>query len=70
MTIGYFRVAYSIDKEKTKKGLLGLFILTFLAYLCLVILAIQIDEIHELREQLKNKCPEYEKLENVYRLKQ
>jgi hypothetical protein len=70
MTICYFKVAYSIDIKKAKKGLLGLFILTFLAYLSLVALAIEISEIHELREQLKNKCPEYEKIENVYRLKQ
>jgi len=70
IAIGYFTTGYNIDYKKSKNGVLGLVLLTFLAYFSLAFLAIQTIQNNELNTKLKNKCPEYEKIENVYRLKE
>jgi hypothetical protein len=68
MIIGYFKVAFNISSEKQNSGLFGLCLLTVMAFVCLTLFAIQTSEYNELREKLKNKCPEYEKID-TYKLK-
>lgn len=63
--IAYFG-AWSENESKRIKSVVVLMFITGLFFVVTVILS---EENHELRQQLNNKCPEYEKLENVYKLK-
>lgn len=66
----YFKVAYRIIEEKFLSGISFLGILTLIALLSLLLLSITLNERFNLEQQLKEKCPEYEKVENVYKLKE
>ena len=68
--IGYLGVSYRLNYEKS--GLSGLFFLLLpvsIALLALILLGSSLNDKIDLEKQLKNKCPEYEKIENVYKLK-
>lgn len=68
--IGYFGVAYKINYEKYKlSGLLYLMLITSIALLSIFLLGSILHEKAILENQLKNKCPEYKKVENVYKIK-
>jgi hypothetical protein len=66
ITIGYIGTMLSKnDNQKTAWCTLQIFSTAFI-----IIVAITMTtERNECLEQLENKCPEYEKIENVYRLK-
>lgn len=49
--------------------ILGVLVCTTIALLSLFLLGITLDEKALLEKQLKNKCPEYEKVENVYKIR-
>jgi RsiW-degrading membrane proteinase PrsW (M82 family) len=66
--IGYFKIGLSINKEKPSK-ILWLFLMTFIFGILVVQNLALIDNNDELREKVKNKCPEYEKVE-LYKLKE
>jgi hypothetical protein len=68
--IGYFGAAFKINYEKYGlSGFLYVGLITAIGLLTLSILAITLDSKHDLEKQLKSKCPEYERIENVYILK-
>lgn len=67
--ISYFKIAYSLDREKFKTGLLFLALLTFVSCIAVTILIMVLETKNELEEKVKNKCPEYEEIHNVYKLK-
>jgi len=66
----FIKIAYLIDDKYYNRGmsyLVAFFILTGLIFMSSVIL-IQIN--HDLNEKVKNKCPEYELIqEPIYKLK-
>jgi len=64
--IGYVLTMLSENDEQ--KFLWGFIQLFFTALIALVAF-IMTNEREKCLKQLKNKCPEYEKIENVYRLK-
>jgi hypothetical protein len=64
--IGYFNSM--ITKDESKKFAWGFFQLIFTGFL-FVIAFVMTEEREEALKQLKGKCPEYEKIENVYKLK-
>ena len=65
----YFKLAYTIDTNKPI-GYVYLFIYTLTTAIFFMIAILATQQVNELRTQVKNKCPEYEKIENVYKLKQ
>ncbi len=69
VVICYFKLAYSIDNKKFNSGILSLFGLTFITAMSIMLLVTTIEENNELQKQIKAKCPQYEKIENVYILK-
>jgi hypothetical protein len=65
--LGYVKTMLSEnDGEKYIWGLLQL----FFTFLLAIVAFLMTYEREKLLKQLKDKCPEYEKIENVYRLKQ
>lgn len=68
--IAYFRAAYKIDYKNHPTGLLYVLLLTAIALLSLMIVCFQTQSINELNKQVQGKCPEYEKIENVYKIKE
>jgi len=64
--IGYFGIALS---KKESSRVLYLFLLTFVTSMFIFTTIIQTLEVIELEKQLKQKCPQYEKVDNVYKLK-
>lgn len=56
------------DREETKNAC-GIFQL-FLTVFCLMICTVLTVEVNRLHEKYKNGCPEYEKIENAYKIKQ
>jgi hypothetical protein len=68
--IFYFKIAYSLDKNKQ-----GVFtILSLAGLMCIsitfLILTYSLSENNrDLEKQLDSKCPQYEKIDNVYILK-
>jgi len=67
--ISYFMISFSINKDKWQKGFGGLMIMTFVSAFSLFICFILIKQNDELNNKVKNKCPEYEQVKNVYKLK-
>ena len=67
--ICYFKIAFSIDERKIK-GLVYLFVYTLIIGILFMKALLSTLEVNDLEKQVKNKCPEYEKIENVYKLKQ
>lgn len=65
--IGLFGSLFS-EKSGIKDGFIFIsaFSTSFFALIAIVVTI----EMNNLRKQLKGKCPEYEKLENVYKLKE
>lgn len=69
--IVYFGAACKIDYErKGISGLLYICLLTFIALLTLLLFGITLDIKADLEKKLKSKCPEYERIDNVYKLKE
>lgn len=64
--IGYFGIAFS---KRESIRILFLFLLTFVTSMFIFTTIIQTLEVIELEKQLKQKCPQYEKVDNVYKLK-
>ena len=69
ISFAYFKIAYTIDNTKYKTGYSALFLMMLCITMLLIIAMVTTMEMNELRTQVKNKCPEYEKIENVYKLK-
>jgi hypothetical protein len=67
--IGYFKIAFSLDIKKRSK-ILWLVLMTFMFGFSILLNFLFINTNDELTEKVKNKCPEYEKVENVYKLKE
>jgi hypothetical protein len=67
--IGYFNIAFSLDIKKRSK-IFWLFLMTFIFGFSILLNFLFINTNDELTEKVKNKCPEYEKMENVYKLKE
>lgn len=62
----FIRILDHIGLEKTSSYLLGLFIMTgFL----IMLLATVTSRLNQANLELKNKCPELEKIDNVYKIK-
>jgi len=64
----YFKVGYKIDKTKPM-GLVYTALLLLICGFSLMLNFNLISKNDKLEEKVKNKCPEYEKVENVYILK-
>ena len=64
--VSYFGTGLS---KKEVNRFLFLCLLTLTTGLFILIILIQAKELNELKEKTKNKCPEYEKVENVYKIK-
>jgi NADH:ubiquinone oxidoreductase subunit 3 (subunit A) len=68
--IFYFKIAYSLDKNKqgifTVLSLVGLIFIS-LTFLVLTYSLSQINS--EVNKKLESRCPQYEKIDNVYILK-
>jgi len=65
--VGYFGVGKNLNyNEKGLSGFLYLVLITMIALMSLALLAGTLDS----KIKLKDKCPEYEKIENVYKLKE
>lgn len=68
--IFYFKIAYSLDKNKqgifTVLSLVGLMFIS-LTFLVLTYSLSQINS--EVEKKLESRCPQYEKIDNVYILK-
>jgi len=62
----FISLLISSFRDKFEYKLLGSFLLMIL----LVITILVTSEMNLLREKLENTCPQYERVENVYRLKQ
>lgn len=65
--ISYFGLNFS-KTENAKTG--WAFLLMFLFLICTFLLAIITIDNNELKNRIKSKCPEYEKVKNVYKLKE
>ncbi len=65
----YFGIGYSLEKEKMGKGMLSLFVLTLVSSTLLFVCFILKDQNDILNKKVKNKCPEYEEVHKLYRLK-
>lgn len=70
ISISYFKIAYSIDENKYRKGFLYLFLMMMAIAILSLITVTETIENNDLKKQLKGKCPEYELIEKVYKLKQ
>lgn len=64
--ICYFKISNHDDYHKRFPFIM---ILTILSLLMTAILLFILTDNKELRQQLKTKCPEYEMIDNVYKLK-
>lgn len=68
--IFYFKIAYSLSKNKqgifTVLSLVGLMFISF-TFLFLTYSLFQINS--EIEKKLESKCPQYQKIDNVYILK-
>ncbi len=64
--ICYFKISQHNDYDKRFPFIM---ILTMLSLLLTAILLFILTDNKELRQQLKEKCPEYEMIDNVYKLK-
>jgi NADH:ubiquinone oxidoreductase subunit 3 (subunit A) len=68
--IFYFKIAYSLDKNKQGVSvILSLAGLIFIALIFLVLTYSLSEMNRDLEKELKSKCPQYEKIDNVYILK-
>jgi hypothetical protein len=68
--IFYFKIAYSLDKNK--QGFFTLLSLAGLLMISLIFLLLTASLSNEniyLKNKLNSKCPQYEKIDNVYILK-
>lgn len=65
-------IAYvGVNYTKSESGRLGYsFLSLFIMSILFLIITVTLTENVEMSSKLKNKCPEYEKVENVYKLKQ
>lgn len=64
----YFKIANNLVKD-IEDGFLYLLLSEFLVFSLYLIAIVATNEVNELKTQIKSKCPEYEKVENVYKLK-
>lgn len=67
---GYFGASLNLNEKKYLTGFIHVFVLTLMAGLCLLVAAIKTSEVNNLQKQLKDRCHQYEKVENVYKLKE
>jgi len=65
----FINTANSLKAENYKKGIFPLVGLLFSSFVSLLILLIVLSANNKLREDIDKKCPEYEKIENVYIIK-
>ena len=63
----YFKIGYSLNDKKDTFMLYALY--TIITGLFIMIAFFSTLRINELEEKTKGKCPELEKVENVYRIK-
>ena len=68
--VSYFKIGYNIYNNNNNKGILWLALLTLICLFSLFLVGNLIFQKTELEKQLKQKCPQYEKVDNVYKLKQ
>lgn len=64
-----FSIFVNALSKKQSTKMFSLFLLIYALSLLLTIAIIQTLRVNELKKQINNKCPEYEKIENVYKLK-
>jgi len=65
-------ISYFVAIDNSKPGFLGfisILLITVIAFICIASLAATLKDKSRLEKQLKSKCLEYEKVENVYKLK-
>lgn len=65
----FFKIANALNKENHLSGMLGLFIIMLISLTSLFLIIIVMEQNEKLERQSKGKCPEYQKIENVYILK-
>jgi hypothetical protein len=65
----FIKVAYSLRVQNYEKGIFPLVGLLFSSLTSLLILSILLSANNKLRVDVDKKCPEYEKIENVYIIK-
>jgi hypothetical protein len=66
---GFLIVARSLMRGDYRKGIFPLIGLYFSTLISLLVLSIVLNVNAKLREEIEKKCPEYEKIENVYIIK-
>ena len=64
-----FSIFVNALSKKQSTKMFSLFLLIYALSLLLTIAIIQTLQVNELKKQINNKCPEYEIIENVYKLK-
>ena len=66
----YFLTGYAIDNKSNRHNMMKFFGFCMVNAFFIMIAIIQTAQVNELRQKVKNKCPELEKIENVYQIKQ
>lgn len=66
----YFELAYSFSPIKQLRGMLGLMLLMLVTIISMFLVFITSSQNEKLRNQNKDKCPEYVPIQNVYILKE
>jgi len=67
MVFFYVKIAYTIDEDS--KGFGYMFALSVLIFMLAFIAITTTIEMNESHKALKGKCPEYELIDSVYRIK-
>lgn len=65
----FYQASLCIMKEEKSRSVFYMTVLLFISGIFLMLNFTLIEQNNKLIERLKNKCPEYEKLNNVYKIK-
>lgn len=66
--LGYFKLAYHLD-DKKENSMHWFALFTIVNGLIIACLIASTLTMNQLQKEVKNKCPELEKVEDVYRIK-
>jgi len=69
ISVSYFKVSYAFDFKRYELKFVYVILWLFVSGFLWTLLLIVTLEMNNLRKQVKEKCLEYEKIENVYKLK-
>jgi hypothetical protein len=67
--VSYYKIGFNIYFRNNNKGVLWLALLTLICLFSLFVVGDLIFQKTKLEKQVKEKCPQYEKVDNVYKLK-